>query len=103
MRLPEKLQVGPVLYSVLPAVPDLLDEDNRSLRGSCNYDAATISIGTACKPARVADTFMHEVLHAVADAAGVTLSEETIGAFAPTLLDTLQRNGLLAACWEQDE
>ncbi len=103
MRLPERVQVGPVLYVVEQAVPDLLDEKNRSLRGSCDYDQGVIRISSACRPCRVADTFMHEILHAVADAAGVSLSEEMIGALAPTLLDTLSRNGLLAACWEQDE
>jgi len=101
MKLPKTLQVGPYTYRV-EVVPDLLNEAKESLFGHADHAALVIRIGTTCPPGRLGTTLMHELLHAVAEMAGTELPEEQVRTLAPALTDTLERNGLLAACWSDD-
>ena len=102
MKLPSSLQVGPYTYDVL-RVPDLLDADKHSLLGEADYQNLVIRISTVCPDGKTAGVFMHELLHAVTDMAGIAVDDPQNHQLAAVLLDTLQRNRLLAPCWEEND
>lgn len=62
--LPEMIMVGPVPFKIV------IDHDLSRL-GECDFDAQTISLNPSNQgPIRMAETLVHEVMHAIHHAAG---------------------------------
>lgn len=70
------LQVGPVPYR-LEFIPDLRDDDNRTLRlhGQVKYGLCVIQIDANDAPALQRITILHEAIHVLLENAGIEHGE----------------------------
>lgn len=104
---PKKVQVGPYSYEV-DISPEAgarakVEDQNAHTVGNVQHSAQRINIDSEQGPDQLADTLLHEVLHAVWSAAGVHVGpvakfeELVVASLTPTLLDTLRRNPDLVA------
>jgi hypothetical protein len=60
---PTRLKIGPLRYTV--EWRDKEWEDSHNAYGATNNDYQIIRLSTACHPDRQAETFLHEVTHAL--------------------------------------
>lgn len=103
MKLPRRLDVGPVRYAVttdpLP-VAKMGDQ-----LGECNIDRATITIDPDQPADVLRESLMHEALHALTAFTGLAgeisrdQEERLVNRLAPALLDTMRRNPKAVAYW----
>lgn len=102
MELPSEVIVGPYRYAVLTdemAVERArVKAEHAEVYGLLDSSATTITLDPAQSADCLADTLLHEVLHAVWRLVGLDdgpterYEERVARAMAPTLLDTLRRN-----------
>lgn len=98
--LPAHLDIGPHRWTVQGD-----DQARRHLGGNgrwgeTNPEALTIAVDTDRPHTAVAETLLHETLHAVWCTVNVAADgdeEQTVNALAPTLLATLRHNAPLIA------
>lgn len=62
-KLPSTIKVGAFVYSVEEFSPGVADASD--LYGHVNHSTQIIQIDTSKPPERVADTFLHEILHCI--------------------------------------
>lgn len=107
MEPPTKIQVGPYAYDV-DISPEAgarakVGEQNAHTVGNCDHSNQRINIDSEQGPDQLADTVLHEVLHAVWSTTGLHLGpaakheELAVGALSTLLLDTLRRNPALVS------
>jgi hypothetical protein len=92
---PRSFRVGPYSYEVRysPHVRDAdRPNDQRGLWGFQNSMEQYVEVFDGLQEERIRAVFMHEALHAVADAVSMPLNEKEIGWLAPALVDFLRRN-----------
>lgn len=104
MDVPEALCIGPHVYEVRTSRDVTQDLRADSNTGRCRPDFLTIDIDPEHPLTVVAETLLHEVLHACVAQAGLThaladddLEERVVLAVTPPLLDTLRSNPELVA------
>jgi hypothetical protein len=100
--LPEFVQVGPIKYRMDTSQETLnkskIASGATTLRGEIVYREQLIVIDPNQGPDSMAETVMHEVLHAcVWNTGDTTGQEQLVSATATILLDTLRRNPDLVA------
>jgi hypothetical protein len=94
MRIPNKIQIGPYIYSVELA-DDLHDRSTgQSLWGRIDSTEQKITLHANGTPERMGETLLHELIHGCADQAGIELEESIVTGLSISLYDTLVRNGL---------
>lgn len=107
MRPPRHVQVGPVRYRVRvsqKAIDEAPDPKRvGQLMGSTILPQARIAIDPDLHPDVMADTFLHELLHALMDVTGANgvidedTEEDLVCRLSPALLDLLRRNPKVVA------
>lgn len=105
--MPKSVQVGSVRYAVqcdeTAGLQAKVNEQTTACLGSADHPAQLIRIDPNQGPDQLADTLLHEVMHAVFAFVGLHESplakheERIVAALTPTLLDTLRRNPDLVA------
>jgi len=60
---PNKLKIGHLDYDIKWVGDDWIAESNRT--GEINYVKQEIKIAETLKPEKLADTFLHEIIHAI--------------------------------------
>ena len=90
-RLPIIAQVGPLKFRIVRN----READGDHQWGEVNYAAGTINIAELCGPNRLAETLMHELIHAVADGYNVKIEHDDVGRLAMGLTQALQSLGLV--------
>ena len=107
MEAPRKVQVGPFSYDldISEQAGDrakLAEQDARTV-GHSDHSTQQLEVCARQGPDQVADTVLHEVLHAVWSTAGLHTGpaseheEHVVASCTPLLLDTLRRNPVLVA------
>lgn len=100
MKLPKRIDVGPITFT-LSLVEGLRSEDDRKLYGECRLPEQAIVLDSSQGPDLLADTLLHEVLHAAWAQTPLDESEipeeVVIQALAPVILLALRRNPKLVA------
>lgn len=106
-ELPAVVEVGPHPYAVtaeeLAWLRVFAETAAEGLVGQTDHNLLTITIDPKLAPAMARDTLLHEVLHAVFSAVGVSRDlgaskeEDAVNRIAPALLDVLRRNPPLVA------
>ena len=106
-ELPAVVEVGPHPYTVtteeLAWLRVFAATNSAGLVGQTDHCLNTITIDPALSPTMKRDTLLHEVLHAVFSATGVSRDlgsekeEDAINRLTPTLLAVLRRNPELLA------
>jgi hypothetical protein len=99
--VPERIVIGPHTYRVeLDTGAACRSNRNPDAMGCSDPRALVMTLAADLAPSQLADTLLHEVMHAVYTNAGQPAAEGSeeafIGAVASGLLDTLRRNPDLA-------
>lgn len=101
-NLPKTVRVGPYeLDVVVSDPPELNDADNPDMKlsGRLRLEENSIIVSSAQSGVYLADTLLHEVLHAVWAVAGGWSwdidEERVVYSMSTVLLDTLRRNPVL--------
>ncbi len=84
-ELPVSVEVGPYTYRFVRT--EEADSDHRW--GFTSFQRRTIGFGVLCNEREMPSTLVHEMVHAVADAYGVELSEGQVLALANGLTQAL--------------
>lgn len=97
MNIPNQVKIGPYMYAVRFQT-NLCTEDGEDLWGQCDYARQEILINKSAgvSDARLATTFLHEAIHAIAEARSCEICEEAHTAMAVGLYEFLKDNGLLS-------
>lgn len=103
--LPSIVQVGPFRYTVEcdePSMNRAIVEEKQGLFGRADHKTLRIVIHPDMAADMLAETLLHELVHAVFASVGLDLrlsetEEDVVRSFAPLLLDTLRRNPQLVA------
>lgn len=96
-ELPPNVVIGPFTYTVHPdqeAVNKMRYDATDARVGECDYKRLRIVVDTAFPRDQVADTILHESLHAIWEVARRhdDQEEEIISWLTPYLLDLIRRN-----------
>lgn len=103
---PSSVAVGPFRYRVSLDSQEMLRmcrSQRTDLLGNCDQRSLTILVEPDQAAGQMADTMMHEVLHAVVDMVGLgsewgsEKEEAVVTRLSPALLDVLRRNPELVA------
>ena len=103
---PATIQVGPFTYTVhvdKARMNQACRDDHTDLLGRCEHRTLDIDIDPDQAPGQMADTLLHELLHALTDVTGLAnewdedREEAVVRRLSPVLLDTLRRNPALVA------
>lgn len=101
VKPPPTVQLGPVRYEVLVDEFEILKaglEQEADLDGHCDERAQRIVLNPELSPDVLAESFLHELLHAlcfltaVDHTFGADKVETMIRSLSPALLDALRRN-----------
>lgn len=101
MRPPNRVQVGPYSFTIDfdPITHNSVEiAEGEKLYGRVDFPSQTINVNPGQEKDSLADTILHEILHAVIYISGLqkrfegNSEEELITPMATTLLDTLRRN-----------
>ena len=104
--IPSDVQIGPHCYEVRTdrqAVIEASWEMDGKVFGHSTHDRLVITVDERMAPSMMADTLLHEVLHAAFDMTGLAseldekLAESAIRRLSPLLLDVLRRNRALVS------
>ena len=93
------LVIGGIAYKVelVDRLKDVdIDGEAKELFGQISFHRRVIRLYADPNSDAFLETMLHEIVHGVCDASGITLTEEQIKPFSRCLYDTLSRNGLLA-------
>lgn len=74
MKLPEKVLIDDIEYTVSTASPDELQKEVRSqdnIIGACNYNNQTIKISDSINEGNIKVTLLHEIIHAILSERGL--------------------------------
>jgi len=101
MHVPKSIKVGASNFKVR-LVPDEWEDQKdkgsfflgQMRYGNQEIDVALRSEGKALPEASIADTFLHEVIHAVSRTYGIGLTENQTGGLAGGLLQVIRDNSL---------
>ncbi len=98
-KFPATLQIGPYRYAVVcseEAINKAQVEDKTDLHGRHHPGRQEIALNPEQAPDCMADTLLHEILHACVYLSGVDVKgkdeERMIGGISSVLLDCLRRN-----------
>lgn len=91
MHLPETVEIGPYTYRFLRTE----EADSAQQWAFTSYVRRLMGFGLLCNEHELPSSLMHEVTHATANAYGVELTEEQVGALANGLTQALTSLGLL--------
>lgn len=101
MKPPGKVRLGPHTYSVIverAAIDRLSAEGGEKRLGECDSQRCTITIDPDQAPSQLADTLVHELLHACFDLIGAgedvsaDVEERLVRRLAPVLVGLLHDN-----------
>jgi hypothetical protein len=100
MNVPKEIKIGPYTYRVFTGdgpVQAATEDAGMPVSGYCNHQNLTIVIDTDAHPAVVADTVLHEVMHALFHQTGMShlvgdSEEQLVASLSTALLDALRRN-----------
>lgn len=100
MRLPEEVKIGSHPYVIIER-KRLRGGDGKPCAGLCSTEQLLILVEKKLRyaPTQQLAVFLHEVIHAIEDARGLTLPEETVQALADGLAGFLLDNDMLT--WER--
>lgn len=92
MNPPGTIDVGPHRYRVVVDHDGLLDSDHKA--GHCSASRLVIAVDADQEPSQMADTVVHEVVHALLAVSGLDddIEERVCLALGPGLLGVLQDN-----------
>jgi hypothetical protein len=94
---PHSVRIGAVRYSIEMVDRAMLGDHGRL--GDCNPNTATIRVADSRPPAVIAETLIHEVLHAVMDDAGMDMDkddeERLVSGLSPRLAALIADNPAL--------
>jgi hypothetical protein len=76
--IPTKVIIGPYTYQVIEK--EGLEVNGAPAFGSCDSDNLTIYLDASTPEDKKRETLLHEVLHAIDDAAGIGLTEDQVKA-----------------------
>ena len=111
MKPPSRVKVGPHLYRLVvdaDAIARVSAEAEQRKLGECEPRTCTITIDPDQHPSQLADTVIHECLHAAFDVIGAMedvsdeIEERLVRRLAPVLLQILTDNPGLVA-WLTEE
>lgn len=94
METPKELKVGGFVYKIVPITP----ESKETASGICHRDIKVIEIDFDLLPVDVADTAIHEALHAIFYERGLyhilgyENEEHIVSQFATGLVEIIRRN-----------
>lgn len=93
MRVPARVAIGPYTYEV-KEVPDPENPKTPGVAiwGYCDTQNLTIYLDADAKDERKRETFLHEVIHAMSEVMGRSLSEQAVFWLGIALTEFLQRN-----------
>jgi hypothetical protein len=103
---PKKVIVGPHTYVITDDPSKLHKESHQigdTLYGITDVDVTTIYVDKKLAPSQLADTVLHELIHAMTATTGLDvdlgkiLDESVARRLSPALLDMLRRNPKLVA------
>jgi hypothetical protein len=106
VKPPAKVKVGPHTYTVVvdrAAIDRLSAEGGEKRLGECDAQRLTITVDPDQAPSQLADTLVHELLHACFDliGAGEDISNETeeklVRRLSPVLVSMIKDNQRLAS------
>lgn len=101
MRLPDELVIAGRRYTVSTDPDELARESNEArtnLLGQCDRRAQRILVDLRQHDQQVADTLVHELLHAATELAGLSdelgddLEERVVARLAPIIAQTIAEN-----------
>jgi hypothetical protein len=97
--LPSTVTVGAHTFTILADADTARHTRNVHERGQCDVDGLTIRVDNDLPPSQLAETVLHEVLHAVWGGTGLAAigdldshEEHVIRSLAALLYDTLRSN-----------
>lgn len=97
MKIPQKIQVGGITYQVEDVEPDSHELVNGTTIGHIYYDKQLIVLAKNMRGDRKAQTFTHEIIHAILLAMGISgeqeivLDERFIDAFSSYLHQVMEQ------------
>lgn len=91
IELPPTLKVGPYIYTI-ESVDESFEHDGQPAYAIGSHFEQTIKIRTTTTTARVLDTFIHEVLHAVDETYDIGLSHRQVHQLGAILAQILIDN-----------
>lgn len=99
MKIPKKVKIGAVNWKI--KVADTVNDpaSNVELFGMTRYATETIHIakshsGASVTETSMADTFLHEIIHAISQTFGLGLTEKQVAGMAGGVLMVLRDNKL---------
>ncbi len=104
--LPDHVDIGPHRYTIVcdeAAIDKAGRESQAELLGHCEHRTTTIILRPDQSASMLADSVLHEVLHAITSVTGIANDlghdddEAMVNRLSPALLDALQRNPTLTA------
>lgn len=90
-RLPKAVQVGPFIYSIERS-PDV---DSNGNVGEADHILKKVRFGERCSPRQLPITLLHELIHVVAENAGMEMEHRDVRALSSGLAQALMDLGLL--------
>lgn len=94
MQIPASITVGPLMYTVIWD-PHVRSDSGLVAFGQHRASEQEIRLLPGLSPELTAETFFHELLHAIEAFYTVGLDEDAIRRISPVLYETLERNGIL--------
>ena len=88
----DKLKIGGIVFSV-HFVPEIFNE-NKRLWGELDFQNTTLQIWEALNSQQKEATLCHEIIHAIAEANEVNLTEHETGLMGNSLYQVLKDNNL---------
>lgn len=101
MSPPKTVTVGPHIYKIVcdtNAINAQCVDQGKALLGNCRSPEGVITIDPKQSESQLADTVLHETLHALMNLVGATEDisdedeEKLVRRLAPALLDVIRRN-----------
>lgn len=93
MTIPERVTIGPIVYTVEQPESIVSEEGNQNI-GQIRYAEGRILIKAGMPPVKEAVTFWHELTHAILENTGQGEDNEgLVDALSYGIVDLFQRNG----------